>query len=150
MKAFKRFYVWGMCVKRNMGIYFSALVFFCGLIAVCRGQDALSLLSLLEILLLCFAIAALQSFLLPEGTDYSGGVFFGRAMLWAGLSSLSIFAACLLGGWLAMPGWLPSLLLAAAMFAGLLAMLIGERFKQEIETEQLNEGLARRRRAGQA
>ena len=35
------------------------------------------------------------------------------------------------------------LLLAAVMFAGLLAMLIGERFKQEMESQQLNEALAR-------
>ncbi len=46
-----------------------------------------------------------------------------------------------------MPGWLPGLLLGAAMFVGLFAMLIGERFKQEIETDQLNEALRHRRPA---
>lgn len=147
MNAFKRFYIWGMDTKRDMGVYFAALVFFCGLTAALLGQQALRLVVLLEMLLTSFAIAALQSFLLPEGTDYSGGVFFGRAMLWAGLSSLDILAASRLGGWLALPGWLPSLLLGAVMFAGLLAMLIGERFKQEIETEQLNRALARHRQA---
>lgn len=93
------------------------------------------------------AIAALQSFILPDGTDYTGGVFFGRTVAWAGLSALAIFAVSLWRGWLAVPGWLPSLLLGAAMFAGLFAMLIGERFKQELETEQLNEALRRRRPA---
>lgn len=145
MKAFKRFYVWGMTTKRNMGVYFSALVFFCGIIAFLCGQGFLSLLSLLEMLLLSFAVAALQSFMLPDGTDYSGGVFFGRTVAWAGLSALAISAASLLGGWLAVPGWLPGLLLGAAMFAGLFAMLVGERFKQEIETDQLNEALRRRK-----
>ena len=145
MKAFKRFYVWGMSTKRNMGVYFSALVFFCGIIAFLCGQGFLSLLSLLEMLLLSFAIAALQSFILPDGTDYSRGVLFGRAVAWAGASALAVFAASLWGGWLAVPGWLPGLLLGAAMFVGLFAMLIGEQFKQEIETEQLNDALRRRR-----
>ena len=36
-------------------------------------------------------------------------------------------------------------LLGALMFAGLIAMLIGEQFKQEIETDQLNEALRSRR-----
>ena len=91
------------------------------------------------------AIAALQSFILPDGTDYSLGVLFGRAVAWAGASALAILATSLWGGWLAVPGWLPGLLLGAAMFVGLFAMLIGEQFKQEIETEQLNEALHRRR-----
>lgn len=107
--------------------------------------EQLSLLSLLEMLLVSFAIAALQSFILPDGTDYSRGVLFGRAVAWAGASALAIFAASLWGSWLAAPGWLPGLLLGAAMFAGLIAMLIGEQFKQEIETDQLNEALRRRR-----
>ena len=145
MKAFKQFYVWGMCTKRNMGVYLAALIFFCGIIALCCGQGTISLLALLEMLLVSFAIAVLQSFMLPDETDYSGGVFFARAMVWAGISSVVIFAASLLGGWLALPGWLPGLLLGALMFAGLLAMLIGERFKQELETEQLNEALRRSR-----
>ena len=41
----------------------------------------------------------------------------------------------------------PGLLLGTLMFAGLIAMLIGEQFKQEIETDQLNESLRRRRPA---
>ena len=146
MKTFKRFYVWGMCTKRNMGVYFAALVFFCGIIALCCGQGYLSLISLLEMLLVSFAVAALQSFMLPDGTDYSGGVFFARAMLWAALSSAGILAVSLWGGWLALPGWLPCLLLGALMFAGLLMMLLGEHFKQELETQQLNEALRRTRR----
>lgn len=146
MKEFKRFYVWGMCTKRNMGVYLATLIFFCGIIALCCGQRTISLLALLEMLLVSFAIAVLQSFMLPDGTDYSGGVFFARAMVWAGISSIVIFAASLLGGWLALPGWLPGVLLGALMFAGLLAMLIGERFRQELETEQLNEALRRSRR----
>lgn len=52
MKTFKRFYVWGMCTKRNMGVYFAALVFFCGIIALCCGQGYLSLISLLDTILI--------------------------------------------------------------------------------------------------
>lgn len=146
MKAFKRFYVWGMCTKRNMGVYFAALVFFCGVIALCCGQKTISLLALLEMLLVSFAIAALQSFMLPEGTDYSDGVFSVREMVWAGVSSMVILVAGMLGDWLALPGWLPGLMLGVLMFVGLTAMLIGERFKQELETEQLNEALRSSRR----
>lgn len=143
MKTFKRFYIWGMDTKRDMGVYFSALVFLCGLVAACFGQTSLRLLVLLEMLLLSFAIAALQSFLLPEGTDYTRGLFFGRALLWAGGSALAIFAASLAGGWLAAGGALSCVLLGAFMFVGLFMMLVGERFKQEVETVQLNEALAR-------
>lgn len=143
MKTFKRFYIWGMDTKRDMGVYFSALVFLCGLVAACFRQTSLRLLVLLEMLLLSFAIAALQSFLLPEGTDYTRGLFFGRALLWAGGSALAIFAASLAGGWLAAGGALSCVLLGAFMFVGLFMMLVGERFKQEVETVQLNEALAR-------
>ena len=143
MKTFKHFYIWGMDTKRDMGVYFSALVFLCGLVAACFGQTSLRLLVLLEMLVLSFAIAALQSFLLPEGTDYTRGLFFGRALLWAGGSALAIFAASLAGGWLAAGGALSCVLLGAFMFVGLFMMLVGERFKQEVETVQLNEALAR-------
>lgn len=143
MKTFKRFYIWGMDTKRDMGVYFSALVFLCGLVAACFGQTSLRLIVLLEMLVLSFAIAALQSFLLPEGTDYTRSLFFGRALLWAGGSALAIFAASLAGGWLAAGGALPCALLGAFMFVGLFAMLVGERFKQEVETAELNEALAR-------
>ena len=143
MKAFKRFYIWGMDTKRDMGVYFAALVFLCGLVAACFGQTSLRLIVLLEMLVVSFAIAVLQSFLLPEGTDYTRGLFFGRTMLWAGVSALAIFAAGWAGGWLAVGGPLPCALLGAFMFVGLFAMLVGERFKQEAETEQLNEALAR-------
>lgn len=145
MKAFKRFYIWGMDTKRDMGVYFAALVFFCGIIAALSGQNALRLTVLLEMLLTSFAIAVLQSFMLPDGTDYTRSLFFGRAVLWALLSSLAILIVSLAGGWLAPGGALASALLAVVMCLGLFAMLVGERFKQETETAQLNEGLARHR-----
>ena len=143
MKAFKRFYIWGMDTKRDMGVYFAALVFLCGLVAACFGQTSLRLIVLLEMLVVSFAIAVLQSFLLPESTDYTRGLFFGRSLIWAGGSALAIFAASLAGGWLAAGGLLPCALLGVFMFVGLFAMLVGERFKQEVETAELNEALAR-------
>ena len=143
MKAFKRFYIWGMETKRDMGVYFSALVFLCGLVAALFGQTSLRLIVLLEMLLLSFAVAALQSFLLPDGTNYTHGLLFGRAVLWAGVSALAIFVLSLAGGWLAAGGWPACALLGAFMFAGLFLMLVGERFRQEMESQQLNEALAR-------
>ena len=70
----------------------------------------------------------------------------GRRLLkffFSSASALAIFAAGWAGGWLAVGGPLPCALLGAFMFVGLFAMLVGERFKQEAETEQLNEALAR-------
>ena len=99
MTGFKKFYLWGMNTKLYMGIYFAAIVFVCGLILALNGQTSLSLLVLLEMFILSFAVAILQSVLVPDTTDFSGGIFAARAMLWALASALMTFAASACLGW---------------------------------------------------
>lgn len=148
MTGFKKFYLWGMNTKLYMGIYFAAIVFVCGLILALNGQTSLSLLVLLEMFILSFAVTILQSVLVPDTTDFSGGIFAARAMLWALASALMTFAASACLGWLDPLGLAADMALGALMLAGFLCMLIGQRFEQERDTERLNAALARHQKSG--
>lgn len=148
MTGFKKFYLWGMNTKLFMGIYFAAIVFVCGFILALTGQVTIRLIVLLEMFILSFGVAILQAVLVPDTTDFSGGIFAARAMLWALASALLTFAASACLGWLDPPGLIADVALGVLMLAGFLCMLVGQRFEQERDTERLNAALARHQTPG--
>lgn len=148
MIGFKKFYLWGMNTKLFMGIYFAAIVFVCGFILALTGQVTIRLIVLLEMFILSFGVAILQSVLVPDTTDFSGGIFAARAMLWALASALLTFAASACLGWLDPLGLIADVALGVLMLAGFLCMLVGQRFEQERDTERLNAALARHQTPG--
>ena len=143
MNAFKKFYVWGMNAKFYMGLYFSAMVFLGGLIVWGFGGDSLGIFTLLQMLLLCMGIAVVQAAMLPDSTDFSRGILFGRSLCWLLLSAAATVGTAILGGWFAgLPGWC-SWLMGGFIFLGLAATLIGLKFEQEADTLRLNDSLQR-------
>ncbi len=56
-KYYKRFYLFMLNAKCYMGIYFAGVVFVVGLVVFLSGGDSLSLLSLLQMLLVCLVLA---------------------------------------------------------------------------------------------
>ena len=148
MTGFKKFYLWGMNTKLFMGIYFAAIVFVCGFILALTGQVTIRLIVLLEMFILSFGVAILQAVLVPDTTDFSGGIFAARAMLWALASALLTFAASACLGWLDPLGLIADVALGVLMLAGFLCMLVGQRFEQERDTERLNAALARHQTPG--
>ena len=108
MKWFRGFNVWAMNAKLFMALYFIVMVFALGAVTLVNGGDSISLLTLLEMLFTCAAVAALQAWLLSDSTDYSHGVLFGRSLAWLLLSTLVSAGAALLFGWFAVVTYLLS------------------------------------------
>ena len=141
MEQFNRFYLWGVETKYHMGLYFSAAVSFKGLVSVLMGGWTVEILTLLEMLLACFAFACLETVIFPSGKNMlSEGK---RIALWAALANL-IFAGC---GWALC--WFPGIPLWGALVLLLIleyclaAMWYALRLKEQRDTAALNQGLRR-------
>ena len=143
MKWFRSMYVWAMNAKLFMALYFIVMVFALALVSALSGVYSVSLLTLLEMLLTCAVVGALQRLMLNDSVDYSHGVFFGRSVLWLGVTTVLVLGAALLFGWFA--GFTHWALVAFGAF-WLLALsftLLGLKFEQEADTVRLNDDLKR-------
>ena len=143
MEQFNRFYLWGVETKYHMGLYFSAAVSFKGLVSVLMGGWTVEILTLLEMLLACFAFACLESAIFPHGKEWPKEGQGKRVLLWAALANL-IFAGC---GWALC--WFPGIPLWGALVLLLIleyclaAMWYALRLKEQRDTAALNQGLRR-------
>ena len=141
MKKFKTIYVWALNAKLYMGIYFAAIVCLTGIVKAIFGGNSLPLLVLLEMLILSMVVAVLQVVLLDERADYSGGIFFGRSVLWLSISVvLTVFCAILFNWFAGLAAWCP-FVLGAFMVFGFSSMLVGLKLEQDADTIRLNTGL---------
>ena len=135
-KYYKRFYLFMLNAKCYMGIYFAGVVFVVGLVVFLSGGDSLSLLSLLQMLLVCLVLG-----LLGERADYAHGLFFGRSVLFLILATLLCGGSAWLFGWFGgLAGWCVPLF-SAFMLAGFIAMLAGEKWEQERDSQLLDRSL---------
>lgn len=146
MKTLKKTYMWGLNMKTYLGFYFTAIVFYCGVITAFFGGDSLKLVTLVQMLLTSLAIALFQVFILPDDVDLTGRLLIGRTLLFAVLSGLAAALASFWGGWFAPRGVGVSLLFGCVMLVGFFSILLGIRFRQEEETLRLNDSLARYKR----
>ena len=96
MEQFNRFYLWGVDTKYRMGLYFSAAVFFKGLVNVLLRSWTVEILILLEMLLACFVFACLESAIFPYVKEWPDEGRGRRVALWAALANL-IFIGCAWG-----------------------------------------------------
>ncbi|MGE4483840.1 MAG: hypothetical protein AB7C97_01875 [Oscillospiraceae bacterium] len=141
MEKFKKLYVWTLNAKLYMGIYFVAIVFLTGIVKVIFGGDSIQFLVLLEMLILSMVIALLQVVILDERADYSGGIFFGRSVLWLSISvALTVICALMFEWFAGLAAWCP-FVLGAFMVFGFSAMLAGLKLEQDAETVRLNAAL---------
>lgn len=143
MRWFRKMYVWAMNAKLFMALYFIVMVFALGIVVLLSGGDSVRLLTLLEMLLVCAVIAALQALWLSDGTDYSHGVFFGRSVLWIGVSTGLALGCALVFGWFAGYAAWSFAVFAALMLLTLPLTLVGIKFEQEADTIRLNGELKR-------
>lgn len=141
MEYFNRFYLWGVNTKYRMGLYFSAAVFFKGLVNALLGSRTVEILTLLEMLLACFAFACLETALFPAGQNMlSQGK---RIAVWAILAN-AVFVGCAWGlHWFpGLPLW-GGLLLVLFLECALGAMWYALWLKERLDTAVLNQGLRR-------
>ena len=141
MSEFRRFYLWGLHAKYNMGLYFAALVFFVGGLSFLFGGESLRLMPLLQMLILAMVLGFFQAAILPMGNSLS------TASLWL-RSNLVILLAFGLTLWLAIWGkWFLGLpvwcapLVAVLMGFGVFFTLLGQRWEQEMDTRHLQASL---------
>lgn len=138
---YKRFYLFMLNAKCYMGIYFAGVVFVVGLVVFLSGGDSLSLLSLLQMLLVCLVLGLLEEGLLGDKADYTHGLFFGRSVFFLTLATLLCGGAAWLFGWFGgLAGWCVPLF-SAFMLAGFIAMLAGEKWEQERDSRLLGRSL---------
>ena len=141
MEQFNRFYLWGVETKYHMGLYFSAAVSFKGLVSVLMGGWTVEILTLLEMLLACFAFACLETAIFPSGKNMLSER--KRIVLWAALANV-IFIGC---GW--MLRWFPgiplwgALVLVLFLESSLGGMWYALRLEEQRDTAALNQGLRR-------
>lgn len=141
MEYFNRFYLWGVNTKYRMGLYFSAAVFFKGLVNALLGNWTVESLILLEMLLACFAFACLETALFPAGKNMLSER--KRIAVWGVLANM-IFIGCAwtLNWFPGIPVW-GGLLLVLFLEWALAAMWYALRLKEKWETAALNQGLRR-------
>lgn len=141
MENFNRFYLWGVNTKYRMGLYFSAGVFFKGLVNVLLGIWTADILILLEMLLACFAFACVETALFPHGKNLLAEK--KRVALWAVLANV-IFIGCAWGlNWFpGIPLW-GGLLLVFVLEYALAAMWYALWLNAKRDTAALNQGLRR-------
>ncbi len=141
MKEFKKFYIFAMNAKLYMAIYFVATLFIVSLITFLFGGKAISILTLLEMLLVNLINGFLQEILLNDNIDYSHGILFGRSIAWIILSvSISTFV-CIICKWFeGYPNWCIPIFILMMIF-GFCAMLVGLKFEQDADSLKLNKNL---------
>lgn len=130
-----------MNIKLFMAFYFVIMVFALGIVEWLMGGDSLTLLTLVEMLLVCTVIGILQSVLLNESVDYSHGMFFGRSVLWLALSTICSVGLGLLFGWFAAYPSVSVFAFGAFMLLSLTLTLLGMKYEQDLDTVRLNDGL---------
>ncbi len=143
MKWFRKMYVLGMNAKLFMALYFIVMVFAQAVAVLLSGGDSIRLLTMLEMLMTCAVVAVLQWLLLSDSADYSGGVLFGRSVLWLLLSMAVITGAALLFQWFAGYPWWATVAFVVFMLLMLVMTLEGLKFEREAETVRLNSDLER-------
>ena len=143
MEQFNRLYLWGVDTKYRMGLYFSAAVFFKGLVNVLLRSWTVEILILLEMLLACFVFACLESAIFPYVKEWPDEGRGRRVALWAALANL-IFIGCAWGlHWFpGLPGW-GGLLLIVFLEWALAAMWYALKLRKKLDTAALNRGLRR-------
>lgn len=143
MKNFMKFYKWAMNTKLHMSIYFVAILAVKCLCNLLFGNYTVDILTMFEMLLIMFFIAAVESVLLPN--DFQSYCtrkqLISRTLYWV------VFMNCSTIGFSIFFHWFPSLpvwayvILLFFLELGLFFMWYGVHFIQKIDTDLLNEGL---------
>lgn len=123
-------------MKLHMALYTLALVFIRGLIEILLGNDSISLLMLVQMLLTAMSVAIIESICLPEKLDECK--LKQRTILWAIMCNLLFIGASVCFHWFNdIPTW-GVILLIIFLEGGLFAMWFGVHVVQKMDTRDLN------------
>lgn len=141
MNEFIRFYGWGVNMKFHMAIYTLALVATDGLVLWLMGERAIPILILLEMMLVSFGVAVLESWIFPRDRSFEGRTMVRRTALWALVCNLGFAGGAAVLGWFrGVPLW-AAVLLVVFLEWGLSAMWFAMHVALKRDTEQLNRKL---------
>ncbi|MDD3428867.1 MAG: hypothetical protein PHG02_02530 [Oscillospiraceae bacterium] len=141
MKNFLRFYKWALDVKLDMAIYTIALIFIKCLAEAFCGVYTVNSLTLLQMLLVGFALAFIQHGFFPADKDFTPAQLRGRTIGWAIASNIVAISCAVLLNWFS--GFAPwvACVLVFALQAALAAMWVGIHIAGRVDTKQLNQSL---------
>ncbi len=137
MKGFLRFYAWGVEMKLYMSIYTVALIFFQCLTEALQGRFAVSIWTMLDMLMTSMALSMIQYVLLPAG-EWGNGK---RVAVWLVCANVLYLGGAALFGWFpGVPVW-GRIVLVLIVEGGLAAVWFGERVARWRDTRALNRSL---------
>lgn len=141
MNEFIRFYTWGIKMKFHMAIYTLALIATNGFVKWLMGERSITILTLLEMMLICFAIALLETWIFPEEGIWEGSAMVRRTVLWGLVCNTGFIGGTLAFDWFSgIPGW-AAIVLLLFLEGGLAAMWFAMHVALQKDTEQLNQKL---------
>lgn len=141
MNEFIRFYGWGVNMKFHMAIYTMALAAMDCAIMWLLGERELPILTLLEMAVISFAVAVLESWIFPKDGTWEGASMVRRTALWALVCNLGFIGGAAAFGWFSgVPAWAAALLILV-LECGLGAMWFAMHVALKKDTEQLNRKL---------
>ncbi|MFR2855083.1 hypothetical protein [Hungatella sp.] len=141
MNEFIRFYTWGIKMKFHMAIYTLALIATNGFVKWLMGERSITIPTLLEMMLVCFAIALLETWIFPEEGIWEGSAMVRRTVLWSLVCNTGFIGWNPGLDWFSgIPGW-AAIVLLLFLEGGLAAMWFAMHVALKKDTEQLNQKL---------
>ena len=141
MNEFIRFYGWGVNMKFHMAIYTLALVSTDSLALWLMGARSVPILVLVEMALVSFGVAVLESWIFPRDRAFEGKTMVRRTALWALMCNMGFAGGAVVFGWFrGVPVWAGALLVLFLEW-GLGAMWFGMHVALKKDTESLNQTL---------
>lgn len=143
MKNFIKLYKWAMNTKLHMAIYFVAILCVKCLCNFLTGIYTVDILTMVEMLLLMFFIASMESMILPDDikSRCTKKQLTMHTIYWVLLINLCVISCSIIFQWFPnLPLWAYIILLLFLQL-GLILMWYGIHFIQKIDTNLLNEGL---------
>lgn len=141
MNEFIKFYTWGIKMKFHMSIYTLALIAVNSFVKWLLGERSITILTLVEMMLICFAIAVLEAWIFPEEGTWEGAAMIRRTILWGLICNAGFIGGAVTFGWFSgIPGW-AAILLLLFLEGGLAAMWFAMHVALKKDTRQLNRKL---------
>lgn len=141
MEQFNHFYLWGLDTKYRMGLYTVAVVFYKGIVNALMGNFTVDSLIILEITLVSFVFACIETAIFPVGKSWGAEHSARRTALWSILANVIYIGASLMFGWFSgVPLWGAAVLVAMLELV-LFAMWYALRLERKRDTKALNAGL---------
>ena len=124
-----------------MSIYTLALIATNGFVKWLMGERSIAILTLVEMMLICFVIAVLEAWIFPEGGTWEGAAMVRRTVLWGLICNVGFIGGAVAFHWFSgIPGW-AGILLLLFLEGGLAAMWFAMHVALKKDTKQLNQKL---------